>query len=42
MEELRWRSHVFPKEGERPEGFWDVYNLRPHFSLLTARRPAET
>jgi len=39
MTQLTWRSHVFPEADEKPEGFWDVYNLRPHFSLLTARKP---
>ncbi|KAK5127959.1 hypothetical protein LTR85_005076 [Meristemomyces frigidus] len=39
MEDLRWRSHVVPVDDGRPEGFWDVYNLRPHFSLVTATRP---
>lgn len=41
MEGLTWRSHTLPDDG-RPESFWDVYNLRPHFCLLTARRPQRT
>ncbi|TKA64345.1 hypothetical protein B0A55_09547 [Friedmanniomyces simplex] len=38
MVELTWRSHTLPDDG-RPDGFWDVYNLRPHFCLLTAKKP---
>ncbi|CAJ2505588.1 Uu.00g129820.m01.CDS01 [Anthostomella pinea] len=38
MQNLTWRSHVLPNDG-RPEGYWDVYNLRPHYSLLTAVKP---
>ncbi|KAI7339442.1 hypothetical protein KC315_g1247 [Hortaea werneckii] len=40
MRELTWRSHVLPKGDGRPEGYWDVFNLRPHCALLTATRPA--
>lgn len=39
MVDLRWRSHTLPVDDGRPDGFWDVYNLRPHFSLLTAKKP---
>ncbi|KAI7204041.1 hypothetical protein KC352_g18597 [Hortaea werneckii] len=38
MRELTWRSHVLPEDG-RPEGYWEVFNLRPHCALLTAIRP---
>ncbi|KAK4546601.1 hypothetical protein LTR36_001818 [Oleoguttula mirabilis] len=38
MAEVSWRSHVVPADDGRLAGFWDVYNLRPHFSLLTAKK----
>lgn len=38
MQQLTWRSHTLPDDG-RPEGYWDVYDLRPHYCLLTAVKP---
>jgi toxoflavin synthase len=39
MENITWRSHVLPENDDQPEGYWDVFNLRPHFSILTATKP---
>jgi SAM-dependent methyltransferase len=40
MVNLEWRGHVLPKGGEggREEGFWDEFERRPSFKILTARR----
>ena len=37
LQEVTWRSHVLPVD-DRPDGYWDVFTLRPHFALLTARK----
>jgi hypothetical protein len=40
MVDLECRGHVLPKGGEggREEGFWDEFERRPSFKILTARR----
>ncbi|KAF2096118.1 S-adenosyl-L-methionine-dependent methyltransferase [Rhizodiscina lignyota] len=39
MVDLQLHSHVFPEDERKYSGFWDVYNERPHFEIMMARRP---
>jgi toxoflavin synthase len=32
-------SHSLPEDERKYNGFWDVYNERPHVQMLSARRP---
>jgi len=35
---ISWHVHVLPKDERRTNGFWDVYNERPHIEIVTAHR----
>ncbi|KAH9845154.1 S-adenosyl-L-methionine-dependent methyltransferase [Teratosphaeria destructans] len=37
--DLEWRSYAIPDVDGLPEEFWDLYKLRPHVCILTARKP---
>ena len=39
MVELKWHPTVPPDDERKENGFWDVYFLRPHMSIVTATRP---
>jgi SAM-dependent methyltransferase len=36
--DLEWKGHVLPQGDGREEGFWDEFERRPSFMIVTARR----
>lgn len=38
MADFNFHPHVLPEDERKHSGYWDVYNERPHFEVLTARR----
>jgi len=36
--DLKWRGHVLPHGDGKEEGFWDDFERRPSFKIVTARR----
>ncbi|GAB7364361.1 hypothetical protein MBLNU230_g4904t1 [Neophaeotheca triangularis] len=37
--DLEWHRHVLPDDERKENGYWDIYDERPHILLLTARKP---
>lgn len=38
MSDVRWHPAIPPDDERKDNGFWDKYFLRPHMSILTAKR----